>query len=213
MIRMPLAMSPKTTLLALALATTLPAFAQDAAKDAAKPAAPPEMSAEQKAMMEAYQKAGALGEAHAALKKTEGDYDLVIKSWDGPGEPTVETGKANRKMILGGRVLAEHVESQMQGQAWQGHGMHGYDNVSGRHWSTWNDSMSTGVMISDGTCDAAGACAFTGSWSDPMGKGKIHARMTSRWTDANTELFEMYTTAPGGKETKMMEITYKRRAK
>ena len=201
--------SPRATLLVLALATTLPAFAQDAAK----PAGAPEMTAEQKAMMEAYQKAGAVGEPHAALKKMEGDYDLVIKSWEGPGEPMVEKGKASRKMILGGRVMAEHVDSQMHGQPYQGHGMHGYDNVSGRHWSTWNDSMTTGVMVSDGTCDAAGTCAFTGSWNDPVGKGKITARMTSKWTDANTEVFEMFTPGRDGKEMKMMEITYTRRAK
>jgi hypothetical protein len=211
-----------SSLLPLALCAALP-FAvvakEPTKKPAAKPAAtaaaaaPSKMTAEQAAMMAAYQKAGTPGEQHARLKAMEGDYDLAIKSWEGPGEPTVEKGTASRKMMLGDRVLAEHVDSQMHGQPFTGHGMSGYDNVSGKHWSTWNDSMGTGVMVSEGTCDAAGACTFQGSWNDAVTKGKVNARMTTRWTSPDVEVFEMYAPGPDGKEAKMMEITYTRRAK
>ena len=68
-------------------------------------------------------------------------------------------------------------------------------------------------MVSEGDCFAMGACTFTGSWNDPITKGKINARMTSSWTGADTEVFTMYTPGPDGKEMKMMEITYTRRAK
>lgn len=57
--------------------------------------------------------------------------------------PTVEKGTATRKMILDGRVMAEETKSQMHGQPFTGHGMHGYDNVTGKTWGTWSDSMST----------------------------------------------------------------------
>ena len=205
----------KLSLLTLALAAALPAIAHNhEAADKKKDAKPPEMTAEQKAMMEAYQAAGTPGAAHAQLAKMEGTYDLSVKSWEAPGAPpTIEKGTATRKMIFGGRVMVESVDSTMHGQAWQGHGMNGYDNVSGKHWSTWNDSMSTGVMLSEGSCDDKGACEFKGSWNDAVTKGKINARMTTRWTDENTEVFEMYTPGKDGKEMKMMEITYTRRAK
>ena len=187
-------------LLTLSLVAALPVLAQDA---------PPTMSPEEAAMMEAYQQAGTPGASHAALAKMVGKYDMSIRSWNAPGAPpTVEKGTATRSMALGGRVLVEDVQSQMHGQPFTGHGMHGYDNVSGRHWSTWNDSMSTGLMVSDGTCDDAGACSFTGSWNDPVTKGKITARMTSKWTSPTVEVFEMYAPGPDGKESKMMEITY-----
>jgi hypothetical protein len=193
-----------SALLPFALAFASPAFAQDA---------PPAMTPEQVAMMEAYQKAGTPGEAHAALAKMAGTYDLEITSWEAPdAPPSVEKGTATRAMVLGGRVMVEETTSQMHGQPFTGHGMHGYDNVTGKHWSTWNDSMSTGVMVSEGTCDAEGACTFTGSWNDPVSKGKINARMTTRWTSPTTEVFEMYTPGPDGKEMKMMAITYTRRA-
>lgn len=173
---------------------------------------PPPMSPEEQAMMEAFQKAGTPGEAHAAIAKSAGDYTLEVKSWHAPGAPpTTEAGTATRRMILGGRVLMEEISSTMMGQPFSGQGLHGYDNVSGKYWGTWNDSMSTGLMVSEGSCDDQGSCSFTGSWNDPVTKGKVTARMTTRWTDANTEVFEMYGPAPDGSEMKMMEITYRKK--
>ncbi len=192
--------------LAAALAASslsLPAFAQEA---------PPDQAADQAAMMQAYVAAGTPGKQHAQLASTAGDYDLVVRSWDAPGAPpSDETGTATRAMALGGRVLVEQVSSKMHGQPFDGHGMTGYDNVSGKWWSTWNDSMSTGVMLSEGECDDAGACTFHGSWNDPVSKRPVAARFTTRWSSPTTEVFEMYGPAPDGKEFKMMEMTYTRR--
>ena len=198
----------RTLASALALAAALPALAQDAPSQGT----PPKMSPEEAAMMEAYQKAGTPGAPHAAMAKMEGTYDLKIRSWNKPDAPPMEeTGTATRKMMLEGRVMAEDMQSKMMGQPFTGHGMQGYDNVSGKWWSTWNDSMSTGLMVSEGSCDDAGACTFTGSWNDPVTKGKVNARMTTKWTSPNVEVFEMYTPGPDGKEMNMMEITYTKR--
>ena len=188
---------------ALVLAAALPALAQDK---------PPKMSPEEQKMMEAYQKAGTPGPQHAALAREAGTYDIAIRSWMAPGAPPMEDkGTATRTMTLDGRVLTEDVQATMHGQPFTGHGMQGYDNVTGRSWSTWNDSMSTGLMVSDGTCDAQNACTFTGSWNDPATKGKINARMTTKWTSPTVQVFEMYTSGPDGKEAKMMEMTYTKR--
>ena len=193
----------RTLAAALALAAAFPVLAQDA---------PPEMSPEEAAMMQAYQQAGAPGPQHAGLAKTAGTYDLAIKSWMAPdAPPTSETGTAVRSMILGDRVMTEKVEATMHGQPFTGHGMTGYDNVTGKHWSTWNDNMSTGLMVSEGTCDDAGACSFTGSWHDPVSKQEVSARMTTKWTSPTVEVFEMYGPGPDGKEYKMMEMTYTKR--
>ena len=48
-------------------------------------------------------------------------------------------------MMLGGRVMAERMEAKMAGQPFSGLGMTGYDNTSGQYWSTWSDSMGTGI--------------------------------------------------------------------
>jgi hypothetical protein len=187
----------------LLFALALPVLAQDHAK--------PQMSPDEAAMMAAYQRAGTPGKQHAELAKSAGNYTLSIRSWDRPGAaPSDEKGTATRKMTLDGRVMVEMVQAKMHGQPYSGHGMVGYDNVSGKWWSTWNDSMSTGLMVSEGDCDDQGACIFTGSWNDPITKGKVSARMESRWTNPDTEVFSMYGPGPDGKEYKMMEMTYTR---
>ena len=185
--------------LLFAAAALAPATAQE----------PPQMTPEQMAEMETYMKAGTPGAPHHALASTAGDYDLVIKSWHEPGAPAAEeTGTATRKMALDGRVLIEEISSSMMGMPFTGQGMTGYDNVTGKYWSTWTDSMSTGVMVSEGACDAERACKFTGSYNDPITKGPKTMRMISRWTSPTTEVFEMYGSGDDGKELKMMEITY-----
>ena len=170
----------------------------------------PEMTPEQKAEMEAYMKAGTPGAPHKALASAAGNYDLKIKSWHEPSGPAMEEpGTATRSMALDGRVLVEQVKASMMGMPYTGHGMMGFDNVTGKYWSTWNDSMSTGILVTEGSCDAQGkTCTFTGSWNDPIKKAPVKARMTTRWTSPTTEIFELYGPGKDGKEFKMMEITY-----
>jgi hypothetical protein len=171
---------------------------------------PPEMTPAQKAEMEAYMKAGTPGTPHQVLASTAGSYDLKIKSWHEPGGPAMEdTGTATRAMTLGGRVLVEEISASMMGMPFTGRGTTGFDNVSGKYWATWNDSMSTGIMVSEGTCDTANkTCRFSGTWNDAIKKGPVTARMTSRWTSPTTEVFELYGPGKDGKEMKMMEILY-----
>jgi hypothetical protein len=195
---------------ALALLLSGPLAAQDTTMQSS--AAPP-MTPEMQAMMEAYQKAGTPGAEHRKLAAMAGTYDLTVKAWHAPDTPpTTDTGTATRKMILGDRVMVEEVTSQMMGQPYSGQGLHGFDNVTGKYWATWSDSMSTGLMVSEGSCDADMACTYTGSYHDPVTKKPQNTRMTTRWTDATTEVFEMHGPGPDGKETRMMEITYKKRA-
>ena len=170
--------------------------------------APPEMTPEQKAEMEAYMKAGTPGEPHKTMAAGVGTYDVVVKSFAGPdAPPMVEKGTAVRTMDLDGRIVVERMNCTMMGQPFTGMGLTGFDNVTGKYWSTWNDSMSTGIMLSEGTCDADHACTFTGSWNDPV-KGKVTARMRSKRVSPGVESFEMYSVEKDGKETKMMEMTY-----
>ncbi len=191
-----------TLALAVTLTLALPVLAQDA-----RPMPP-----EQEAAMQAYIAAGTPGEQHAGLATAVGEYDVAVRNWDAPGAtPTDETGTAKRSMILDGRVLVEQFQGSMHGMPFTGHGMVGYDNVTGKWWQTWNDSMSTGVMVSQGDCDAEGSCTFVGSWNDPVSRKAQTARFTSHWSDADTEHFEMFGPGPDGAGYKMMEMTYTRR--
>ena len=170
----------------------------------------PEMTPEQKAEMDAYMKAGTPGAPHQALASTVGTYDLKIKHWHQPNTPAMEeTGTATRAMALDGRVLVEQFKSSMMGMPYTGHGMTGFDNVTGKYWSTWSDSMSTGLMVSEGSCDDQGkTCTFMGTWNDAIKKAPVKARMTIRRTSPTAEVFELYGPGKDDKEFKMMEITY-----
>ena len=193
-----------TTLVATVLCLATGAFAQEGKA--------PKLTAEQQKEMDAMMAAGTPGAPHKAMAAKAGSYDAKVRSWQDPAGPAMEsTGSVTRSMALDGRVMVEDFKGSMMGMPFNGHGMQGYDNVTGKYWSTWNDSMSTGVMLSEGTCDAKQVCSFKGSWNDPLTKKVVTSRMTSRWTSPTVEVFEMYGPGKDGKEMKMMEITYTKR--
>ncbi len=125
--------------------------------------------------METWVKSMTPGSPHKWLAARAGKFDFAGKFWMEPGAPPqAAKGVAERSLALGGRVLQEKLVSTLMGMPLEGLGLAGYDNVSGQFWSTWNDSLSTGLRVAGGTCDAAGtACVWRGSYSDPdSGKSK-----------------------------------------
>jgi hypothetical protein len=73
------------------------------------------------------------------------------------------------------------------------------------------DSMGTGIMVFEGTADAAGkTITQMARYDDPV-RGPMQWRSVTKTVDDNTVLFEMYSTGSSGKEEKMMEITYTRK--
>lgn len=171
---------------------------------------PPEMPEEMRAMMEAWQKAGTPGDAHAELASMAGTWTFTIKSWMDPAnEPMVSTGTAERSMILGGRVLHEKVVSEMMGQKFEGIGVSGYDNVSGQYWSAWMDSMSTGCYVMHGSKDeATGDVVFDGEMEDPM-RGTVAIRSVVKQEADGKQMMEWHEKR-GEEMVKTMEIVYVR---
>jgi hypothetical protein len=184
-------------------------FALGTAASAGEPAAP-EMTPEQQAMMEAMAKAGALGEQHAWLATLAGSWTFTGTFWMGPeGPPTTSSGTAERTLIHGGRVLVETVRTEFEGQPFEGQGMTGFDNVTKRWWSTWTDTMSTGLMTSVGTC-REGRCEFEMTGPDPLTGGMSSTRGTSEH-NGDRELHTSWAKGPDGKEWKTMELVYTRK--
>ncbi|MGB5296938.1 MAG: DUF1579 family protein, partial [Thermoanaerobaculia bacterium] len=98
----------------------------------------PQMTPEQQAEMEAYMKAGALGPQHELMAEHVGTFDVAIKSWMDPAAPPMESkGVAIRTLHMGGRVMHEEFQGDMMGTPFTGLSRSGYDNVSGKWWSTW----------------------------------------------------------------------------
>jgi len=200
---------PKIVALALcALCLGPGAFAQDKGKAEGKQA--PAMDAKQKAAMEAWQKASTPGPEHASLTKMAGTWDVTIKSFEGP-EPQVSTGKAVRKMVLGGRFLQEEYKGTYMGQPFDGMGLTGYDNVMKKYTFFWVDSMGTGMMVGEGHMDPQGSVLTSVmTYTDPLTAKQSSVRQVMKKMGPDTEIFEMFGPGPDGKEKKMMEMTYKR---
>ncbi|MCU0306048.1 MAG: DUF1579 domain-containing protein [Thermoanaerobaculales bacterium] len=172
----------------------------------------PQMTPEQQAEMEAYMKAGALGPQHEMMAKQVGTFDVAIKSWMDPAAPPMESkGVAVRTLQMGGRVMHEDFQADMMGTPFTGLARSGYDNVSGKYWSTWTDSMSTGIMVSEGECDESQSCTYVGTYNDPIKNGPVKSRMVSTWISPDEQTFAMYGPGRDGTEMKMMEMVYTRR--
>jgi len=188
------------------------ALACGALSAAAQQGGEPQMTAEQQQAMEAMMKAMTPGPQHQHLARAVGEWDFLGKFWTEPGAPPQESkGASTRELMLGGRVLRERVTSNVMGMPFEGFGMTGFDNVTGRFWATWNDNMSTGVMLSYGTCDAEmKRCEFEGSYPDPLtGKMKKNRMVSEHHGDH--EVMRSYEAGPDGKEVLTMELAFNRK--
>jgi hypothetical protein len=163
------------------------------------------------AMMEMYKKLATPGEPHKLFASLAGSWTTKTKSWMEPDKPPVEsTGSAEMKMLLDGRFLKQKFTGEMMGQPYSGIGIDAYDNVRKKFVTAWIDTMGTGIFMMEGTASADGkTITMEGQHEEPGGGHMTHRAV---WTivDNNTQTFVMYGAHHGGKEMKMMEITYTR---
>ena len=162
--------------------------------------------------MEVYRKLGTPGAPHELLAGMAGSWSAKIKNWMGPDTPPMEwTGSCEQRMLLGGRFLQQEFGGEMPVGRYNGIGFTGYDNHTKKYVSTWMDSMSTGIMVFEGTAGADGkTITQTARFDDPV-QGPMQWRSVTRIVDGKNFVFEIYSTGKSGKEEKMMEITYTRK--
>ncbi len=165
------------------------------------------------AMMEAWKKAVAPGSFHAHLKPLEGRWNFATK-WRMASEQPWEQSKgaAEYKWILGGRFLQQNLRGEVhEGERYEGMGISGYDNGLKKYTSIWTDNMSTGVMISTGTCDASGKVfTYTGTVTDPFTGQPKKEKSVLRIINDDKHVFEMFSIGPDGKEFQSLVVTYTR---
>jgi hypothetical protein len=194
-----------------ALALCLPALAR--AQGAPAPAPAATLTPEQQKRMETWVKSMTPGAPHKWLASRVGKFDFAGKFWMEPGAPPqAAKGVAERTLLLGGRVLQEKVTSSLMGMPLDGLGLAGFDNVSGQFWSTWNDSLSTGVRVAGGKCDEAmKSCVWKGTYSNPDTGRSQAVRLELKLDGADREVLTAYEAGADGKEARSMELVYTRR--
>ena len=164
------------------------------------------------AIMKIYQKLGTPGAPHTRLARLAGSWITKTKGWMEPDKPPVESaGTCRQKMILDGRFLQQEYTGKMMGSPFKGINVIGYDNHTKKYVSTWIDSMSTGIYLFEGTASPNGKTITQESRYDDPVRGPMTWRSVSRIINADTTAYEMFITAQGGKEEKMMEMTLTRK--
>jgi len=154
---------------------------------------------------------------HKALAKDVGTWDATIKSWMGgpDSEPTVSQGVEVAKLMPGGLWLQTEFDGKFGDQEFHGCGQTGYDTKKGKYVGTWVDTMTTEIMMMEGEYDAASrTVTFYAKGTGPSGKA-YDSKMTSKHEGDDTRVFTMSMKSDDtkGEYVKVMEITYKRRAK
>ena len=98
----------------------------------------------------ALQEADKAGPEHEALKQLVGTFDALVHAG-----PTPEKGSVTTKLMDNGLWAVMDFQSQMMGMPFVGHEVIGYDLAKKKYVSTWVDSMTSHMFVSEGTWDAA----------------------------------------------------------
>jgi len=207
---------------------TAPLFAQNdmsqppkpAAPGAKQPAATPPGTPSQDDMMKMMEQMGKTGPNHQLLNGMVGEWTCDCKFWMDPTNPspTTSKGTATNTWVMDKKFVKQEFKGTFAmapgapEAPFNGMGYTGYDNVKGKFVSTWMDSMSTGIMYSEGSYDAASKTfTFSAQCTDPMTNKPTTVTEVIKVIDDNTHTFTMSGTGPDGKDMKMGEITYHRK--
>ncbi len=189
---------------AVAAACALNANAQDKKKAGAS---------NEKAAMEAWQKAMTPGDGQKKLEPLVGTFDAKVRMWMDPSRPPDDSaGTSVNSWVLGDRFVQTKYEGTFLGEAFNGVGYTGYDNVTKKYEGAWMDTGSTAIMTSVGTIDAAGkVITMKATTSDPATGKVTTADQKITIVDNDHHTIEMWGKTPDGKNFKMMEIQYTRK--
>ena len=140
------------------------------------------------------------------LRMDVGSWDVEIKTWAGPGEPTVTQGKETNRM-LGEHWLLTDFQGNMMGLEFSGHGTYSYDEEKKQYFGTWIDSLSPGEMEMIGKHDPAKqTMVYEGMAPGPDGKLAKHVIATTYKHDG-TRVMTMHMQS-GEDMIKIFEMTY-----
>jgi hypothetical protein len=152
------------------------------------------------------------GPEHKVLAMDEGTWDAKVEMFMAPGQPPmVSQGTEVNTMGCGGLCLITDFKADMGGTPFDGHGTATWDPSKKKYVGTWVDSMSSGIMTSEGTYDAATKTST--AWSEgpgPTGE-VVKQKGVVVYKDPSTRLFTMSIVGPDGKEVETLKITYKKR--
>lgn len=146
------------------------------------------------------------GPEHRILKEMEGNWDAVVRFGSSESKAS-----AVYKMDCGGMWLINDFSGDMGGTPFRGHGIDGYDQVSGKFVSVWVDSMSSSIIHFEGSYDEkTKTLTLIGQGKGPDGQ-TAKFKSTTQIKDRDHLAFTMFTVGADDQATLMMTIDYLRK--
>lgn len=160
----------------------------------------------------AFEKAAAVGPEHRRLAGLVGAWKVTQSFWSsGDANPKIDTGSATYTMVLGGRHLRQDLRIDSPDKPFEALGYIGYDNTSGRYYSSWMDTNFTGMIIAHGDYDATSRTyTFMGTLPGPAAGEAVPLRAELKVADANHFTYDFYE-RHGGTEALAVRLEYTRR--
>ncbi len=164
--------------------------------------------------MQACMMAGMPGKMHDKLAKAAGVWQGKCKMWMAPGmDPMMSTCTNTVTLIMDGRYIKSDYAGEMPGMGpFNGLGLTGFDNVSGKFVGTWLDNHSSGIMNGTGEMTGDGKTInWTYNFNCPINKKPTVMRQVESFPNDTTMTLDMYGLDPkSGKEFQMMHIDFTR---
>ncbi len=153
------------------------------------------------------------GPEHKVLESLVGTWDANVKYYINPIKPLESKGVMTRTMILGGNYLQESFQGDFTGKNFAGLAIIGYDYNKDKFMTTWCDSMSTSMRLTQGSFDSRKKTLTSfGEEFEPNTKKMMKIRDVLKIISADEQVLEMYAQPAGAdKDFKIMEVHYTRK--
>lgn len=153
------------------------------------------------------------GEGHRFLEKLAGTWEARTQFWMEPGTPPMEsTGTSVNELTLGGRYLRSEYTSEFMGAPFQGMSLDGFDNQKQKYVGLWVDTMSTLMLVFEGTCDDAGSVrTMLADYTDAASGKPAKMKGITTVVGDDEHRYEAWNTGPDGDLFRSMEVVYKRK--
>jgi len=151
------------------------------------------------------------GEPHKKLANLSGSWKEEITIWmHAETPPQSSSATSENKMILNGLYQEVTHKGTINGMAYEGLCITGFDNAKKKYVMTWIDNMGSGAMQQEGHWDEeTNTINLEGITTDAMTGNTLAVRQALIFNDAKNYTIEMYETK-NGKERKTMEIIFTR---
>ncbi len=149
---------------------------------------------------------------HHELQKLVGNWKGICQTWFEPSVLADESPmEGSIRSILGGRFVMHEYTGLIEGKAFEGIAIYGYNIAANRFESVWIDSfhMSTGIMWSQGAF-SPGSFKVKGSYFVGDEHPDWFWRTDIKLINSNELVITAYNISPEGTEDKATETIYKR---